>query len=44
MLGKPPESVTFEDLRRAGLLYDAPRRRLELRLGPRRPLVIRRRR
>jgi hypothetical protein len=44
-LGKPPESVTFEDLRRCGQLYDPPPRpRLDLRFGPRRPVVIRRRR
>ena len=44
LLGKPPESVTFEDLRRCGQLYDPPPRpRLDLRFGPRRPVVIRRR-
>jgi hypothetical protein len=43
-LGKAPESVTFEDLRRCGQLYDPPPRpRLDLRMIPRSPVVIRRR-
>jgi hypothetical protein len=50
LLGKPPEAITPEDVRRCSLLdgrpdpFDPPPRlRLDLRLIPRRPVVIRRR-
>jgi hypothetical protein len=51
LLDLPAEDVTPEDMRRCSLLYgrpdpfdQPPRPRLDLRFGPRRPVVIRRRR
>jgi hypothetical protein len=51
LLGKPIEDTTFDDVERCGELYgrpdphdQPPRLRVELRFGPRRPVVIRRRR
>jgi hypothetical protein len=51
LLGQPAEATTLDDVRRCGELYgrpdphdEPPQLRLDLRFGPRRPLVIRRRR
>jgi hypothetical protein len=50
LLGKLVEDTTPDDVRRCGELYgrpdphdEPPRRRVDLRFGPRRPVVIRRR-
>jgi hypothetical protein len=51
LLGKPAEETTFDDVERCGELYghpdphdEPPQWRVDLRFGPRRPVVIRRRR
>ena len=43
LLDKPPEEVTADDVRRCAELHTPPRLRLDLRYGPRGPVVIRRR-
>lgn len=50
LLGKPAENVTPEDVRHCSVVYgrpdpfdQPPRLRVDLRFGPRRPVVIRRR-